>query len=94
MHAKTTFGAAVAILFNAAIAVNAFHVESGISCDTVGAACSCESLSLLLFLSRNESSPYSGGSVGLHIAQCLPTRCRVRAMQDRLEDRDGEGRQH
>merc|ERR1712130_240077 len=38
MHAKTTIGATIALLLNA-IAVNAFHVESRISCDTVGAAC-------------------------------------------------------
>lgn len=43
MHAKTTIGATIALLLNA-IAVNAFHVESGISCDTVGAACQCELL--------------------------------------------------
>lgn len=39
MHAKTATLGAIALLFNA-LTAHAFHVESGIACDSVGAACS------------------------------------------------------
>lgn len=53
MHAKTTIGA-IALLFNA-LAVSAFHVESGTACDTVGAACS--------YISNDESAGGSSNTV-------------------------------